>query len=224
VTSIYSRRAIEFFFGEAFLTGTRVVTGNWKVCFDNCGRLVFYRAECPDPVRVTKVLKTESKFYREWTTATMHPYDSPWPREVHGWKFKKGVDYAIVDVNLDYLFQLLPVEYDKLEMRTARCCSHEDWLKRNRTLYELDPIDLNTSWDYTDAEKEAIRVQIEDIRAKKQAAAEELEERKRTPGYCSVCGCEGAAYVADPYYEEMCGTRNMVWLCPSCYHDIAMDV
>lgn len=223
-TSIYSKRAVKFFFGEDFLSGTRVVTGDWKVCFDDCGRLVFYRAECPDPVRVTKVLKTESKFYKEWTTPATHPYMDPWPREVHGWKFKKGVEYAIVDINPDYLFQLLPVEYEKLGFGKNTCVRYEDWLKRNRTLYELDPIDLNTSWDRTDEEKAIIQEQIEKIRAEKRAAAEELERRKRTPGYCSVCGCEGAEYVADPYSEEMYGTINMTWLCPDCYHDSAMDV
>ena len=222
--SIYSKNAVKFFFNEDFLSGTRVVNGNWKVCFDNCGRLVFYRAECPDPVRVTKVLKTESKFYKEWTTASTHPYNDPWPREVHGWKFKKGVEYAIVDINSDYLFQLLPVEYEKLDFGKKSLFGRKDWLKRNRKLYELNPIDLNTSWDRTDEEKASIREQIEKIRAEKRAAAEELERRKRTPGFCSVCGREGAEYVANPYAEEMYGEIHMEWLCSDCYHNAAMDV
>ena len=223
-TSIYSRNAVEFFFGQNTLSGTRVVTGNWKVCFDDCGRLVFYRAECPDPVRVMKILKTESKFYKEWTTASTHPYNDPWPREVKGWKFKKGVEYAIVDINMDYLFQLLPVEYEKLGFGKKSLFGHEEWLKRNDILYALDPIDLNTSWDRTDEEKASIQEQIEKIRAEKRAAAEDLERRKRTPGFCSVCGREGAEYVANPYAEEMYGEIHMEWLCSDCYHDAAMDV
>lgn len=224
VLSIYSRNAVEFFFGQNTLSDTKVVTGDWKVCFDDCGRLVFYRAECPDPVRVTKVLKTESKFYKEWTTASTHPYNNPWPREVKGWKFKKDVKYAIVDINTDYLFQLLPVEYEKLGFGKKSLFGHEEWLKRNDILYALDPIDLNTSWDRTDEEKASIREQIEKIRAEKRAAAEELERRKRTPGFCSICGRKGAEYVADPYAEEMYGEIHMEWLCPDCYHDAAMDV
>ena len=224
VLSIYSRNAVEFFFGQNTLSDTKVVTGDWKVCFDDCGRLVFYCAECPDPVRVTKVLKTESKFYKEWTTYSLYTYSDPWPREVKGWKFKKGVKYAIVDINMDYLFQLLPVEYEKLGFGKKSLFGHEEWLKRNDILYALDPIDLNTSWDRTDEEKTSIREQIEKIRAEKRAAAEELERRKRTPGFCSVCGREGAEYVANPYAEEMYGEIHMEWLCPDCYHDAAMDV
>jgi hypothetical protein len=222
--SIYSKNAVKFFFNEDFLSGTRVVNGNWKVCFDNGGRLVFYRAQSPDPVRVTKVLKTESKFYKEWTTASTHPYNDPWPREVKGWKFKKGVEYAIVDINMDYLFQLLPVEYEKLGFGKKSLFGHEEWLKRNDTLYAIDPIDLNASWDRTDDEKSVIKTEIDKIRAEKRAAQEDLERRRHTPGFCSVCGREGAEYVADPYAEEMYGEIHMEWLCPDCYHDAAMDV
>ena len=119
---------------------------------------------------------------------------------------------------------MLPVEYEKLGFSKNTCVRHEDWLKRNRTLYELDPIDLNTSWDRTDDEKTSIQEQIEKICTEKRAAAEELERRKRTPGFCSVCGREGAEYVANPYAEEMYGEIHMEWLCSDCYHDAAMDV
>ena len=220
-----SVEAKEFFFGkDADFSKSQIVTGNWSVCFDGCGRLVFYDASAPAPVRITKTLKTQSKFYKEWTTYSLYTYSDPWPREVKGWKFRKGVKYAIVDFNVDHLFQLLPVEYEKLEFGKKSIFGHEEWLKRNDMLYALEPIDLNASWDRTDDEKTSIKTEIDKIRAERQAAQEDLERRKHTPGFCSVCGREGAEYVADPYAEEMYGEIHMEWLCQDCYHDAAMDV
>lgn len=225
MNSIYSVGAKEFFFGkDADFSETRIAIGNWSVCFDGCGRLVFFDASAPAPVRITKTLKTESKFYKEWTTYSLYSYSDPWPREVHGWKFKKETKYAIVDVNPEYLFQLLPIEYDKLELGKKTCCSREQWLERCDALYALEPVNLETSWDRTPEEKDAIKSEIDKIRAEKQAKREEFERRRRTPGYCSVCGCEHASLVADPYAEEMFGEKRMVWLCPDCYHNAAMDV
>jgi hypothetical protein len=225
INSISSVKAKEFFFGkDADFSKSQIVTGNWSICFDGCGRLVFYDASAPAPVRITKTLKTQSKFYKEWTTYSLYTYSDPWPREVRGWKFKKDVKYAIVDINTDYLFQLLPVEYEKLGFGKKSLFGHEEWLKRNDTLYALDPIDLNVSWDRTDDEKAVIKTEIDKIRAEKRAAQEDLERRRHTPGFCSVCGREGAEYVADPYAEEMYGEIHMEWLCPDCYHDAAMDV
>jgi hypothetical protein len=125
---------------------------------------------------------------------------------------------------MDHLFQLLPVEYEKLGFGKKSLFGHEEWLKRNDMLYALDPIDLNASWDRTDDEKAVIKMEIDKIRAEKRAAQEDLERRRHTPGFCSVCGREGAEYVADPYAEEMYGEIHMEWLCPDCYHDAAMDV
>ena len=226
IKSIYTKRAMEFFFGESELDGskTHIVTGKWSVCFDACGRLVFYETGSPAPLRVTKVLKTESKFYKEWTTLSTYSYTDPWPREVKGWKFCKDVKYAIVDINTDYLFQLLPVEYDKLKLNKIACLSMDEYKKRMDMLYALEPVDLDTSWDRTPEEKAAIASEIEKIRAEKRAAAEELERRKHTPGYCSHCGAEGAEFVANPYDEEMYGEIHKEWLCSRCYHDCAMDV
>ena len=225
VKSTYSVGAVEFFFGaDADFSETHIVTGNWKVCFDGCGRLVFYDADAPEPVRITKTLRTQSKFYKEWTTYSLYSYSDPWPREVRGWKFKKGTKYAIVDIRATDLFQMLPIEYDRLEIGKKHCCSKEDWMHLCDALYALEPIDLNTSWDRTPEEKAAIKMEIEKIRAEKQAKREEFERRRRTPGYCSVCGCEHASLVADPYAEEMFGEKRMVWLCPECYHDAAMEV
>jgi hypothetical protein len=224
INSIYSVAAKEFFFGKnADFSKSQIVTGNWSVCFDGCGRIVFYDASAPAPVRITKTLKTQSKFYKEWTTYSLYAYSDPWPRKVCGWKFRKGVKYAIVDFNMDHLFQLLPVEYDKLEFNKS-CYSREERLKKYDALYSLEPIDLNMSWDRTDDEKAVIKMEIDKIRAEKRAAQEDLERRRHTPGFCSVCGREGAEYVADPYAEEMYGEIHMEWLCPDCYHDAAMDV
>ena len=225
INSIYSVRAKEFFFGaDADFSKSQVVTGNWKVCFDGCGRLVFYDADAPTPVRVVKTLKTQSKFYKEWTTYSQYTYSDSWPREVKGWKFKKGIKYAIVDIRVSNLFQMLPIEYDRLEIRKKCFVSKEEWLKMCDVLYSLEPIDLNTSWDRTLEEKDAIKEEIDKIRTEKRAKLEELDRRRRTPGYCSVCGSEHASLVADPYAEEMYGETRMVWLCPDCYRDAAMDV
>lgn len=77
-------------------------------------------------------------------------------------------------------------------------------------LYNVDPIDLNESWDWTDEEKAAIaeekRIKEEEEERKRQ----ELEERKNTPGYCHLCGSEHAEWIP---FEGM-------WLCEDCYRDL----
>ena len=86
---------------------------------------------------------------------------------------------------------------------------HENWLKCCEILYNMDPIDLNDSWDWTDEEKAAIaeakRIADEEEERKRQ----ELEERKNTPGYCHLCGAPDAEYIP---FEEM-------YMCRDCYYN-----
>ena len=88
--------------------------------------------------------------------------------------------------------------------------NHEVWLKCCEILYNMDPIDLNESWDYTDEEKEQIRLEAEEKERKEREAAEELERRKHTPGYCRLCGAENAEYIP---FEDM-------YMCRNCFYDM----
>ena len=223
--SEYSRNAIEFFFGKYFdESKSQIIHGNWSVCFDGCGRLVFFESDAHIPERITTTYKTRCKSYNEWVTPNVYSYNDEWPRIVSAWKFKSGTRYCIVDVDKKFLFKLLPIEYEKLGLQNRQMCTHEQYLLVMKDLYYLEPVDLNSSWDRTEEEKQEIQKQIMEIRNKKERAAYELERRKHTEGYCSCCGAENADYVADPYDEEIYGKINMRWLCSECYHDIAMDV
>lgn len=89
---------------------------------------------------------------------------------------------------------------------------------------ELGVFRASDPYDYSDEEKaEILRKQAEEAERKRKYL-EELEERKRTPGYCSRCGEPYASYRPNPYYHDMYNEIHYEWLCDRCYDDIAGDI
>ena len=208
------------FLGIDFLTTYDCfVNCNLKVCFTNDGRIILYKNTDPDPVKVTKTTKNRTKECKMWLEENAF-LESPYTFTY--WKFKKGVKYLVFDFDWRYLFGLLPVEYERLNIIDLH--NKFDYIEAYKRLFELDPIDLNDSWDYTDEQKREIEIAKKERQEKIIKANEELEIRKNTPGYCSCCGEPGANYVDDPYDYEIYGVHNKRWLCPHCEHEFAMDV
>ncbi len=194
------------------------VSKNFKCVFTKNGDIVIYDGDVtPDPVRKSKTVKTLCKWYKEWGKRYafyQNKEANPDGFQVDGWVFKPGSKYVICSsfhFIQDLKYSLIP-EYFKGELEEMynkyRGYYQDYWIKINEYLYNLDPIDLNDSWDYTDEEKEQIRLEVEEKERKEREAAEELERRKHTPGYCRLCGAENAEYIP---FEEM-------YLCRNCFY------
>ena len=134
--------------------------------------------------------------------------------DVDGWEFKKGSKYVICTsfhfLN-DLKYMLIPEYFvGELEELYGKSYHHLYWAQCCEFLYNINPIDLNESWDWTDEEKkkiiEAKRIAEEEAERKRQ----ELEERKNTPGYCHLCGAPDAEYIP---FEEM-------YMCKDCYYNM----
>jgi len=213
----------KFFFGESFSIEEKkdyIASGEYMLCFDKNLRTVFYKKGEQAPVRTTRHCKTRNKFYKEW----IRPYSDyqvgniP-PCDITGYSFKKGQKYLICNGStfgcfIDIIPEIVRLpETEKLAHSTELC----------EYMWNLEPIDLSQSWDYSEEEKAEFRRKFYEIDEQRRKAAEELEERRNTPGFCDVCG-KPADYVEDPYQYEMYGTHHMCWLCPDCYHEACMDV
>lgn len=194
------------------------ISKNFKCVFTTNGEIVIYDGDVTsDPIRKTKKVKTLCKWYKEWGKR-YHFYhliqENPDGIEVNGWVFKPGSKYVICDsfhFLQDLKYKLIP-EYFVGELDKLYQLQYEPqyWKKANEMLYNIDPIDLNESWDWTDDEKAAI---AEAERLKQEEAERkriELETRKNTPGYCHLCGAEHAEYIP---FEGM-------YLCENCYYDM----
>lgn len=193
------------------------VSRNFKCVFTKNGEIVIYDGDVtPDPVRKTKTVKTLCKWYKEWGKRySFHRYkeENPTGFQVDGWVFKPGSKYVTCSsfhFLSDLKYSLIPEYFKgKLDELYEKSCYHSYWLECCEILYNMDPIDLNESWDWTDEEKDAIaeakRIAEEDEERKRQ----ELEERKNTPGYCRLCGAPDAEYIP---FEEM-------YMCRDCYYD-----
>lgn len=194
------------------------VSKNFKCVFTKNGDIVIYDGDVTsDPVRKTKKVKTLCKWYKEWGKRFSF-YEmkekNPDGFDIDGWEFKKGSKYVICSsfhFLQDLKYMLIPEYFvDELDELYGQSYYHSNWLRCCEILYNTDPIDLNDSWDYTDEEKEQLQLEAEEKERKEREAAEELERRKHTPGYCRLCGAENAEYIP---FEEM-------YLCRNCYYDM----
>ena len=194
------------------------VSRNFKCVFTKNGDIVIYDGDVtPDPVRKTKHVKTLCKWYKEWGKKFSF-YEmkekNPDGFDIDGWEFKKGSKYVICSsfrFLQDLKYNLIPEYFvGLLDELYKKSYYHENWLKCCEILYNTDPIDLNNSWDYTDEEKEQLRLEAEEKERKEREAIEELERRKHTPGYCRLCGAENAEYIP---FEDM-------YMCRDCYYDM----
>jgi hypothetical protein len=133
--------------------------------------------------------------------------------DVDGWEFKKGSKYVICSsfhFLHDLKYMLIPEYFvGELDELYGQSYYHSYWLRCCEILYNVDPIDLNESWDWTDEEKAAITEAKRIAEEEEERKRQELEERKNTPGYCRICGAPDAEYIP---FEEM-------YMCRDCYYD-----
>lgn len=85
-------------------------------------------------------------------------------------------------------------------------------------------IDIDEPCTYNEEQlkykKEQERLEEERIKKYK----EDLEIRKKTPGYCSRCGSPNASYIENPYQKEINGLSVYEWMCSDCYNDCLGDI
>ena len=133
--------------------------------------------------------------------------------DIDGWEFKKGSKYVICSsfhFLQDLKYMLIPEYFvGELDELYGQSYYHSTWLRCCEILYNVDPIDLNESWDWTDEEKAAIAEAKRLAEEEEERKRQELEERKNTPGYCRLCGAPDAEYIP---FEEM-------YMCRDCYYD-----
>lgn len=192
------------------------VSRNFKCVFTKYGDIVIYDGDVtPDPVRKTKHVRTLCKWYKEWGKKFSF-YEmkekNPDGFDVDGWEFKKGSKYVICSsfhFLQDLKYMLIPEYFvGELDELYGQSYYHSTWLRCCEILYNVDPIDLNESWDWTDEEKAAIAEAKRLAEEEEERKRRELEERKNTPGYCRLCGAPDAEYIP---FEEM-------YMCRDCYY------
>ena len=192
------------------------VSKNFKCVFTKNGDIVIYDGDVtPDPVRKTKHVKTLCKWYKEWGkkfSFYQMKENNPDGFYVDGWEFKKGSKYVICSsfhFLQDLKYMLIPEYFvGELDELYGQSYYHSTWLRCCEILYNVDPIDLNESWDWTDEEKVAIAEAKRLAEEEEERKRQELEERKNTPGYCRLCGAPDAEYIP---FEEM-------YMCRDCYY------
>ena len=193
------------------------VSKNFKCVFTKNGDIVIYDGDVtPDPVRKTKHVKTLCKWYKEWGkkfSFYQMKENNPDGFDIDGWEFKKGSKYVICSsfhFLQDLKYMLIPEYFvGELDELYGQSYYHSTWLRCCEILYNVDPIDLNESWDWTDEEKAAIAEAKRIAEEEEERKRQELEERKNTPGYCHLCGAPDAEYIP---FEEM-------YMCRDCYYD-----
>ena len=183
---------------------------DFKVVFDAFGNPILYRGCDKDPVRVSKVCVRKDKFYKEWGETCGYPSKEN-PVEVKGWDFGKVKHVRLRNYNVKELQEIVPelfgaepYAFIKPEFEDGACSRWDVLKKAYAYLYELEPIDLSKSYDYT-AEERAV---LDEKERKADEKKRERERLKHLPGHCNVCGCEGATwceetgkYMCDECYE-----------------------
>ena len=102
---------------------------------------------------------------------------------------------------LNYIFPELEYKFD------CHWAFREE--KKFPELIMNEPFKASREYEYPDDEKAEVLEKQRKEREAKEKAERELEERKRTPGYCSYCGADHAKYI--PF--------DGVWMCSDCYYD-----
>ena len=178
------------------------------LCFTDDCHLVMYFGE-DKPIRKQKTVKTLTKHRKTWE----HRGDIWEDKKEHTynyWSVKEPSKMLICTVDLHHLESTFP------ELPYKSVC-----LEKYQPTRLNEPFKCSDEYDYSPEEKaEIIKKEKEERRIKE---LEELEIRKRTDGYCDLCGCK-AEFVMDPYQYEMYGIKTYRWLCPSCYESICGDI
>lgn len=207
----------QFFFGDkwdhVFHNEDMVTEGEWMLLFTKDGRSVFYHKGDPAPEVITKHCKIRNKFYKEWVKPYTEYSENLPPVDITGFKFRKDQDYLICRCGNPC--DIIPEHTINVGL------THTFGIYND--LFAVGVIDLSSSYDWTNDQKAEFAKQISAYRKKVEKERNELEERKHTAGFCSICG-EPASYVIDPYDEEMNGVIHYRWLCDKCYNDLLGDI
>ena len=187
------------------------------ICFGENYRIVVYFGK-DKPVRKTKSSKNLTKHKRRWAHSDKHHNwgnNDQREKEYVYWDVKEPDKLVVCGYsNFEKAFPEVFEKYKELDGYRYSLKHPED----------IEPFRGSDDYEYDEETvKELIRKQEEEKR-KKEEYERELNRRKHTPGYCSRCGCEGADYVANPYYDDMYGETVMEWLCRDCYYDIMGDI
>ena len=172
------------------------------ICFTEAFDIVLYFGE-DKPILKEKTVKSNTKHRLTWSHSSKHTFDNT-PATYKYWSVKDKSKMIICDISCDlinYIFPELEYKFDVY------------WAFYNEPkIPELilnEPFKASREYEYSDEEKAKIIEQERQQREAKEKAERELEERKRTPGYCSLCGAEHAKYIP---FEGM-------WMCENCYWD-----
>lgn len=203
------------------------IDGDWKevnvsICFGKEGQLVMFNDDYMKHHklhRIHKVVKTRTKWVKEWSHNWCYGIHKD-SYEYWGWNFRSTDDYLLFGYSARTLADLIP---EKAELFRP-----EVWLGDCRptynNLWNMEPMSLNDSWDLTPEQKHIIWERKVEAERERREAERKLNELKAMDYHCDMCGAEGAEYVANPYDEEMYGTKNYQWLCPDCYLNCMEDV
>lgn len=201
-----------------------VVTLDLNACFTANGNVVLYKAETPTPKRVEKTYKTQSKTVVKWNGKSYLKQPS---YQVKMWDFKSENDYIICPLTDRLLFTLLPydfenglgAEYHNMAHNGVKSC--QEFYDK---LYQMSPIPLSASYDYTQEQKKYIQKCQQLVAEEDAKREEELERLKNTPGHCQYCGAANASYVPNPFDEEIYDATNYEWICDRCFSDLCGDI
>lgn len=208
----------KFFFIDRTLDTQQIIENidPW-LCFTESNELIMYFGE-DKPVRKQKTVKTLTKHRRFWQNSNhwwgeneKHIYDY--------WSVKNPDKLLIFDSHLDYMMNLFPELPHKFN--SYMWFLSED---KRELLIDNEPFKCSDEYDYSDEEKAEIIRKEKEAEEERQRRLWEIEERKRTPGFCSCCGSEHAEYVIDPFDYEINNQRNYRWLCTDCYNSICGDI
>ena len=206
---------------------------NFSMCFtSNCRVVLYDNTTSVNKGRKSKICNKRTPLLKTWGNQ-FHYYDKKdFPATIDYWDIKG--DYIICNIcQFRDLNNIIP-EYIKDNPERSKLLDYSLVLddynekklynKKCEMLYAIDPIDLNNSWDYTEEIKQQMK---EEEKRKKEFERDQylkLVERRNTPGYCSICGCDHAEYIVDQCVYEMEGYKTYKWLCPQCAEDLAMCI
>lgn len=223
------KQAIYDFFGvERLQDHDSVFRCELKVVFCGNGLMALYPARCKDPIRVKKIYHTErSQYFKEW--ATIEDYLELHQKgavALHYWKFPKDTPYIIASHYRTSLWGLIPeITRDNLTFHSLYSShSPNSWKLLQIKLWELDPYDLNNSYDYTDEIKAEKKRQKELEEQRKREHIAQIERQKSLDGYCDYCGAPHALHITEPFDEDMNNYRHLVWICRDCYESHLGDI
>lgn len=203
--------------------------GDLNILFTETGKLILYKQDLDYiPQRKTFKFKTLSKSARACRDRWCIPdylMDSKWSQfykdgfyTIEGYDFKKDTDFVVFDIDGWQVINFVPEVFNyNGEIR-------RDYNKTMQYLASIEPFSSANDYDVSPEERAKINAQKEKERKEAEAYRKRLERLKHTDGYCSVCGAPHASYVANPYYDDICGETRMEWLCDSCYGNTAGDI